>query len=120
VFLENDFFALAGLAFGGEGTIVSPRQRPPWEIWQETRKRIWERDSGLCQYPYGKHPVSLHEAHIDHIRSGKLGSNADSNLRTLCRMHHILRADHRHQGMIANALKLGIIPPDWRKLVWED
>jgi hypothetical protein len=35
-------------------------------------------------------------------------------------MHHVLRADHRHRGMVANALKLGIIPPNWRELVWGD
>ena len=95
-----------------------PRKRQPKEIWLETRKRIYERDEGLCQYPHGKHPVSLEESHIDHIVSGKLGTNADSNLRVLCRMHHVLRADHRHRGMIANALRDGVIPPNWRELVW--
>jgi hypothetical protein len=28
--------------------------------------------------------------------------------------------DPRHRGMIANALKLSIIPPNWRELVWEE
>jgi 5-methylcytosine-specific restriction protein A len=97
-----------------------PRKRQPRDVWQKTRIRIWSRDGGLCQYPDGNHPVALEDCHIDHIRSGKLGSNADSNLRTLCRMHHVLRADNRHQGMIANALRDGIIPPDWRALVWGD
>jgi 5-methylcytosine-specific restriction protein A len=97
-----------------------PRRRQPTEVWLETRRRIYERDGGLCQYPKGKHPVSLEECHIDHVRSGRLGSNADSNLRVLCRMHHVLRADHRHRGMIANALKSGIIPPNWRELVWDE
>lgn len=97
-----------------------PHKRQPKEIWQETRKRIYERDRGLCQYPKGKHLVSLDECHIDHIRSGKLGTNADSNLRVLCRMHHILRADPRHRGMIAGALRDGIIPPHWRDLVWDE
>jgi 5-methylcytosine-specific restriction enzyme A len=64
--------------------------------------------------------VSLDECHIDHIQSGKLGTNADSNLRVLCRMHHVLRADFRHRGMTANALRDGIIPPDWRRLVWHE
>lgn len=96
-----------------------PRSRQPREVWQETRKRIYERDGGLCQYPYGKHPVALNICHIDHIQSGKLASNADSNLRVLCPYHHYLRADHRHQGMIAGALRKGIIPPNWRELVWE-
>jgi hypothetical protein len=31
----------------------------------------------------------------------------------------VLRADLRHRGMIAKALKDGIIPPKWRELVWE-
>jgi hypothetical protein len=31
----------------------------------------------------------------------------------------VLRADRRHQGMIAAALRAGIIPADWRRLVWE-
>jgi hypothetical protein len=64
--------------------------------------------------------VALEECHIDHIKSGKLGSNKLSNLRTLCRRCHVLRADNRHRGMIASALRDGIIPPDWRGLVWED
>ncbi len=84
------------------------------------RKVVWERDGQQCQYPFGKHPVALEEAHIDHIVSGKRGSNMLTNLRTLCRYHHVLRADHRHQGMIAQALADDIIPPNWRELVWED
>jgi len=83
------------------------------------RKAVYERDGGMCQYPYGKHPVTFEEFHCDHIRSGKLGTNHISNLRVLCRMHHVLRLDHRHRGMIANALKKGIIGPDWRKHLWE-
>lgn len=97
-----------------------PKKRQPREIWRETRKRIYARDGGLCQYPHGKHPVALNKCHIDHVRSGKLGTNADDNLRVLCRKHHVLRVDFRHRGMIANALKLGIIPPNWRELVWEE
>jgi 5-methylcytosine-specific restriction protein A len=96
-----------------------PKKRQPKEVWLKTRERIWMRDGGLCQYPHGKHPVTLEECHIDHIRSGKLGTNADSNLRTLCRMHHVLRADARHRGMTASALRDGIIPYNWRELVWE-
>jgi 5-methylcytosine-specific restriction endonuclease McrA len=94
-----------------------PKKRQPKEIWAETRRKVWERDKGLCQRCF--HPVTLEECHIDHIISGKLGTNDMSNLRTLCRYHHVLRADNRHRGMIASALRDGIIPPDWRKLVWE-
>lgn len=96
-----------------------PRKRQPYDIWCETRKRIYERDGGLCQFPFGKHPVPLNKCHIDHIRSGKLGLNCDSNLRVLCRYHHVLRSDHRHQGMIAKAMSDGLIPPNWRELVWD-
>ena len=97
-----------------------PHRRPPREVWQVIRRRVWERDQGLCQYPYGRHPVALKDAHIDHIASGKGGTNALSNLRTLCRYHHVLRADPRHRGMVAKALADGIIPANWRDLVWDD
>ena len=95
-----------------------PRRRPPPEIWEERRRLVWERDAGYCTH-CGL-PVALDECHCDHIRSGKLGSNEMANLRTLCRRCHVLRADNRHRGMIAAALRDGIIPPDWRGLVWED
>ncbi len=64
-------------------------------------------------------PLKLTELHLDHIQSGKRGTNKFSNLRTLCRRCHVLRACCRHQGMIAQALADGIIPPNWRELVWE-
>jgi 5-methylcytosine-specific restriction endonuclease McrA len=66
-----------------------------------------------------KKPLKLTECHIDHIRSGKLAGNELSNLRTLCRRCHVLRADMRHRGMVASALRDGIIPFNWRELVWE-
>lgn len=96
-----------------------PKHRPPRQVWDKLRRQVWERDGGMCQYPAGKHPVRLADAHIDHIVSGKRGTNALPNLRTLCRMHHVLRADHRHRGMIAHALRDGVIPPNWRELVWD-
>lgn len=97
-----------------------PKKRPPKEVWQELRRIVWERDGGMCQCPYGKHPVAFEEFHLDHIVSGKRATNALSNLRVLCRMHHTLRLDHRHRGMIARALELGIIGPDWRAHLWDD
>ncbi len=97
-----------------------PKRRPPPEVWAVIRRIVWERDGGMCQYPYGHHPVPLDQAHIDHIISGPLGTNTLRNLRTLCRRHHVLRADQRHQGMIAQALADGVLPPDWRELVWKD
>lgn len=98
---------------------LMPRKRPPKQIWQEIRRKVYLRDEGMCQYPFEQHPVSFEEFHCDHIVSGKLGSNRLSNLRVLCRKHHVLRLDHRHRGMIANALRDGIIGPDWRSQVWD-
>jgi len=106
-------------SLSSNSTLPMPKSRQPHEIWLATRERIWKRDGGLCQYPYGKHPVTLDECHTDHIKSGKRGSNADDNLRTLCRYHHVLRICPRHRGMIAKALKDGVIPTNWRDLVWE-
>jgi 5-methylcytosine-specific restriction endonuclease McrA len=65
-------------------------------------------------------PVSETTAHIDHIKSGKRGTNAMSNLRALCRPCHVLRLDQRHRGMIANALRDGLIGPDWREHLWDE
>ena len=94
-----------------------PRTRPPHEVWKALRLIAWRRDQKRC-VRCGR-PVTLHEAHIDHIRSGRLATNRLRNLRTLCRRCHVLRADPRHRGMIAGALRDGIIPPNWRELVWE-
>lgn len=95
-----------------------PKKRQAREIWDVTRARVWARDNGRCVHC--DTPQALEVCHIDHIRSGKLGTNEDTNLRVLCRRCHVLRADFRHRGMIASALRDGIIPPDWRSLVWED
>lgn len=98
-----------------------PRKRQPKEIWMETRRRVLERDGYRCVGPTcGGVSLTEKTAHIDHIKSGKLGTNEMGNLRTLCRQCHTLRADMRHRGMIASALKAGVIPPNWRELVWED
>ncbi|MBC9723178.1 MAG: HNH endonuclease [Lactobacillus sp.] len=95
-----------------------PKKRPPTEVWNEIiRPSVWYRDGGSCVNCRMK--ISLNECHIDHIRSGKLGTNSFSNLRTLCRRCHCLRADLRHDGMRANALKNKIIDSGWRKDAWE-
>jgi 5-methylcytosine-specific restriction enzyme A len=94
-----------------------PWKRPPREVWLSIRAIVWKRDSRRCTRCL--RDLSLREAHIDHIVSGKLGNNSIQQLRTLCRRCHVLRADHRHRGMIAGALRDGIIPPNWRELVWE-
>lgn len=94
-----------------------PRKRPHRLIWNVIRKRIFLRDGGVCKHC--KIPLNLDECHVDHIISGKRGDNRDENLRILCRRCHILRQDHRHRGMIANGLKDGIIPVNYRDVMWE-
>ena len=95
-----------------------PKKRQPHEIWASVRERIWTRDGRRCVHCGLS--VSLRDCHIDHIQSGKRGGNHSRNLRTLCEKCHVLRADSRHRGMIASALRRGIVPPNWRELVWED
>jgi 5-methylcytosine-specific restriction endonuclease McrA len=94
-----------------------PKSRQEREIWEATRRKVWERDAGVCAH-CGK-PVALEVCHIDHLRSGLHGSNHLDNLRVLCRPCHVLRNDGRHSQMIGKALQDGIIPPNWRELVWE-
>lgn len=103
-----------------------PRKRPPKELWLEMRVAVWLRDGQRCVSPLqpplctGKPHISLRHANTDHIRSGKLGTNELSNLRTLCPTCHALRSDKRHRGLISKALQQGIIPVNWREFVWDD
>ena len=94
-----------------------PRKRQPREIWRMTRLKVWDRDGRKC-VRCGK-LLALDECHIDHIVSGKLGTNELSNLRTLCLICHALRADRRHDGLRAKLLHKGLLPANWRELVWE-
>lgn len=95
-----------------------PRKRPDKELWSEIRIKVWERDLKKCTKCGVE--LSIDECHIDHIKSGILGTNELKNLRTLCRKCHVLRADVRHQGMIPKAILQGIITPGWRDQVWDD
>jgi len=95
-----------------------PKKRQPRELWAETRRKVLQRDFWRCTRCGSR--LCERTAHIDHIQSGKTGSNAMENLRTLCRRCHVLRLDGRHRGMIANAIRDGVIGPDWREHVWED
>lgn len=95
-----------------------PKTRLSKGLWRAKRLLVLERAGFCCVHCGCK--VAVDTGHVDHIRSGKLGDNAMKNLRTLCRRCHVLRADNRHRGMIAHALRDGIIPPNWRELVWED
>ncbi|MEC4694757.1 MULTISPECIES: HNH endonuclease [Bacillus cereus group] len=96
-----------------------PKKRTPYETWRiNIRPIVWNRDNRQCIRC--KKPVLLNECHIDHIVSGLRGNNKLQNLRTLCRQCHVLRADYFHQGMIAKALKDGVITANWRQYVWEE
>lgn len=99
------------------------QRRPRGDRWAQLRRLVWERDRGRCQGPYCRDtgPIPLEQAHIDHrlpISAG--GSNELANLRVLCRRCHVLRVGRAHEGMIAAALRDGVIPPDWRALAWSD
>lgn len=106
---------------------MSRNSRQPREIWRGvTRPKVWERDNHQCQSPLrppictGKPSIGLLMCHIDHIiPHSHGGKNVLPNLRVLCPACHVLRADNQHRGMIAKALEKGIIPPNWRELVWE-
>lgn len=95
-----------------------PKTRPPRAIWNDLRWICWKRDRHRCVRCQIR--VSFVGFHLDHIISGKYGTNKLRNLRVLCPQCHVLRACHRHRGMIAKALSSGLIPVDWRELVWED
>jgi 5-methylcytosine-specific restriction enzyme A len=95
-----------------------PKKRPPKAVWNEIiRPMVWYRDGRRCTRCTKS--VELNECHIDHILSGKRGTNSISNLRTLCKECHNLRSDLRHAGMKGNALQNGIIKPGWRDEAWE-
>ena len=105
---------------------MSHNSRQSREVWRETRRKVWERDGHQCQGPYkspmciGKPSIDLLKCHIDHIVPlSQGGTNHISNLRVLCPVCHVLRANNQHRGMIAKALEKGLIPPAWRCLVWE-
>lgn len=98
-------------------------KRQSFEMRRRTSARIFERDGWKCTrcgISVVAKPRLANSANCDHIRAGLLGTNHDTNLRTLCRRCHVLRLDHRHRGMIAKALEDGIIPPNWRELTWGD
>lgn len=95
-----------------------PKSRLPLELLLERRRIVWERDGRACVRC--RVPLSLRDCHCDHIESGKRATNKRSNFRTLCRRCHVLRSDFRHRGMIADALRDGVIPANWRELVWEE
>lgn len=95
-----------------------PKKRLTRELWEDLRFKVWNRDNHRCVNCHCF--VDINNCHIDHIQSGVQGNNKSNNLRTLCIKCHTLRSDKNHRGMIAIALKKGIIPPNWREYVWYD
>lgn len=96
-----------------------PKSRLPYNIWYKNiRPAVLKRDNYRCTNC--SKLVSGENCHIDHIVSGKTGSNKISNLRTLCISCHSLRQCNRHRGLTAKAVGDGLIPPNWRQLTWED
>ncbi len=115
---------MARRGWARHGTDIMPRKRQPRDIWHKTtRPAVWQRDKGRCQGPYcqdlSEWSLALEVGHIDHIKSGKLGSNHISNLRLLCPRCHSLRLDTRHSSIRSKALSDGIIPADFRPLLWD-
>ena len=94
-----------------------PKRRPPEAVWKELRRIAWIRCGRRCVHC--GIPLSLEECHVDHIHSGKNGTNKIRNLRTLCPACHALRLDKRHRGLVGKALRLGLIDETWRSRVWE-
>lgn len=95
-------------------------RRIPIEIWRAIqRPEVFERDGGRCVHCHA--PLTLESAHVDHIKPlSEGGKNRLDNYRLLCRRCHCLRENNKHRGMVASAIRDGIIPPDWRPLVWRD
>jgi 5-methylcytosine-specific restriction endonuclease McrA len=103
-------------------------KRQPIEQWNVTRRRIYERDGGICKSPPTAAPkvfgfclvdVDFKECHIDHIRplsSG--GSNHASNLRVLCPVCHALREDEKHRSLTSSLVRSGLIPVRWQQYTW--
>jgi hypothetical protein len=81
---------------------------------------VLQRDNRQCFRCHTD--VSESTARVDFVDLLNLGNTSfyAENLRTLCRRCFVLRANFRRQSMIANALSDGIIPPNWRGLVWEN
>jgi 5-methylcytosine-specific restriction endonuclease McrA len=95
------------------GWFIRPNSRPTDTKWSRQRKRIYERDRGICQRC--KIEVSFDECHIDHIQPLSLGgTNKDTNLRVLCRVCHALRKDKAHAFLRNTLKKQGLLPKNYR------
>ena len=88
---------LATLQTGPARLATTESTRTRGSKWQAKRARVMRRDAGLCCYcrAFGHMTTG---AEVDHTRplwAG--GTDAEGNLRTICRAHHIIktRAEER-------------------------
>ena len=68
-------------------------------VTPSTRNFVLKKSDGRCEYrdpKTGRRCESRHFLEIDHIQPRALGgTNAQDNLRTLCRTHNLLMAEHK-------------------------
>lgn len=84
---------------------------------QSLKSQVLARDGHVCVRCGAALDSST--ARVDRV--SKLESDKKpSNLRTLCAPCYVLRLIPGREGLRAQALADGIIPPDWRSLVWDD
>jgi 5-methylcytosine-specific restriction enzyme A len=95
-------------------------RRPP-SVKNPLERLVWERAAGQCLFPPGPHPIPVDACHIDHIVPlTRGGTHTLDNLRVLCRRHYVLRSTHVTEHRIVAALRDGVIPSNWRELVWDE
>jgi len=91
-------------------------RQPPSAVWTDRGRTAWERDGRQCVRCEAF--LSFKDSRTDRVDPS--GSYGLGNLRTLCRRCYTLRVANVGKGLAAGALRDGIIPPDWRGLVWDD
>lgn len=94
------------------------RPTPPSAIWTTRRRLVWERDGHQCVRCHVS--LEFRAAMIDHLDNGPRATHEQANLRTLCRRCFVLREANLKTGLTANALRDGVIEPNWREQVWSD
>jgi 5-methylcytosine-specific restriction endonuclease McrA len=92
--------------------VYKSKDRQLKEIWQMTRKKIIKHEqSTRLRY---KAKINESSAQLDQIITRKLGTHKSENLRTLRGRCHLLGNVPRHRRMMVEALKNGVLCPDWR------
>lgn len=88
-----------------------PKRSHRTTISASTKRRVVEQDYYKCVRC--QTPVTLSTARL------YTPSAQPEKRRTLCKRCDVLRVEGLHRGMIAQALEEGIIPANWRELVWD-